>query len=140
MGIMIGDSLFAGDSIFLPDVGTARVDFPGGSARALYASIQRILHLGENVRVFSGHDYPPNRDPRCVSTVSEQSHSNKHVGAGSTLESFTTFREGRDATLGSPKLLHASLQVNLRGGRMPPQDEEGRRWIRLPLSGEAVGV
>lgn len=135
MGILIGDSLFAGDSIFLPDVGTARADFPGGNATHLYTSIQRILQLDADVRVFSGHDYPVGREKSCMSLISEQAGNNKHVGRGTVEADFRSMRETRDASLGTPRLLHASLQINLRGGRMPAPDAQGRRFILIPLSG-----
>jgi hypothetical protein len=137
-----------------PDVGTARVDFPGGDANALYNSIKSLFQLSEDFRIFSGkslfsgpqsfkyssssgHDYPANRDKSCYSTVADQLAHNKHVGGPeANLDAFVVMRSQRDAGLGAPKLLHPSLQVNLRGGRMPKPDELGRSWIRIPLSGE----
>ncbi|UOH83693.1 hypothetical protein LQV05_006427 [Cryptococcus neoformans] len=136
MGFLVGDCLFAGDSLFLPDVGTARADFPGGSAESLFNSGQLVMRLAGNSRVFSGHDYPVGREKSCMSLVSEQSRSNKHVGGGTTLEEFTKMRDERDAQLGTPRLFHAAMQINLRGGRMPLPDAEGRRFIRTPLSGK----
>lgn len=133
MGVLVGDAIFAGDSLFMPDVGTARVDFPGGSAKSLYASIQRVFALDPAVRVFCGHDYPPNREIMCMADVAEHTTSNKHVGGGASEAVFVKQREDRDATLGAPRLLHASLQVNLRGGRLPPADSEGRYFLKTPL-------
>lgn len=142
MGIMLGDCVFAGDSVFLPDVGTARADFPGGSAETLYASIQKLFDLSDgdssgSVRIFSGHDYPSGREKSCVSKLSDQMSLNKHVGGPkASLETFVKMRTERDAKLGAPKLLHPSLQVNLRGGRVPPPDKDGVRRLRIPLSGD----
>ncbi|KAL1409228.1 hypothetical protein Q8F55_006061 [Vanrija albida] len=133
MGILVGDALFAGDSLFMPDVGTARVDFPGGSAKALYESVQSVFSLDPDVRVFAGHDYPDGREVASMSTVAEQMARNKHVGAGATMDEFVRVREARDATLASPRLLHPSLQVNLRAGRLPPADEHGRQALKTPV-------
>lgn len=137
MAIAFGDAVFAGDSVFLPDVGTARTDFPGGSPESLYASIQKLFDRSGEVRIFSGHDYPSGREKSCVSKVSDQMALNKHVGGPkASLETFVKMRSERDAQLGAPKLLHPSLQVNLRGGRMPRADPDGQVRLKIPLAGD----
>lgn len=130
---VIGDAAFIHDTIFMPDSGTARADFPGGSARALWASIQDILALPDETRLFTGHDYEPKgRHARWESTVGEQKRSNTHL-VGMTQERFIALREARDATLPMPKLILPSLQVNLRGGRLPEPEDDGRRYLKIPL-------
>ncbi|KAH8917651.1 Metallo-hydrolase/oxidoreductase [Atractiella rhizophila] len=135
MGYVIGSKVFTGDSIFLPDVGSARADFPNGSAHALYKSMFTLLSLDPNTSLFVGHDYPPagTRGPTASSTVEEQKKENKHVKDGTTEEQFVKFREERDAQLAVPRLLHASMQVNIRGGRLPEKDGQGRRKFVIPL-------
>jgi len=133
VGYVVGKAVFTGDSIFLPDVGSARADFPGGNAKDLYDSIQRLLSLPENYELFVGHDYPEGREHNCVTTVGEQLKLNKHSKAGTTEAGFIKFREARDAVLGAPKLLHPSLQVNIRAGKFPPPDANGRILLKIPL-------
>jgi glyoxylase-like metal-dependent hydrolase (beta-lactamase superfamily II) len=120
----------------MPDFGTARADFPGGSAAALYASIQRILALPAETRVFVCHDYKaPGRDVFAwETTVGEQRERNVHVGGGTSAEDFVTMREARDRTLGMPKLIIPSIQVNMRGGQMPEPDDSGKRFFKVPIN------
>ena len=134
---LIGDAAFVGDTLFMPDFGTARADFPGGSAAALYASIQKLLALPGATRVFVGHDYKaPGRDVFAwETTIAEQRTRNVHVGAGASAADFVAMREARDRTLGAPKLMIPSLQVNMRAGRMPEPDEDGRTYLKLPVNG-----
>ena len=132
----IGDAVFTGDTLFMPDYGTARTDFPGGDARTLYRSIRRILALPDATRVFVGHDYLPAGRTRHAfeTTVAEQKAANIHIGGGVSEDSFVAMRETRDATLGVPALILPSLQVNIRAGALPPPDADGRRYLRLPLN------
>lgn len=132
----IGDAVFTGDTLFMPDYGTARTDFPGGDARTLYRSIQRLLSLPDETRVFVGHDYLPQgrTDYRFETTVAEQRAHNIHIGGGVSEDAFVAMREARDATLGAPQLILPSLQVNIRAGGLPPPDANGQRYLRLPLS------
>jgi len=117
----------------MPDSGTARADFPGGSARALWASIQAILALPDETRLFVGHDYEPGgRAAKWESTVAEQKRSNPHL-AGMTEDKFIALREARDRTLPMPKLILHALQVNIQGGRLPEPEANGRRYLRFPL-------
>jgi len=130
---VIGDAAFVHDTVFMPDSGTARADFPGASAKALWNSIERILALPDETRLFTGHDYEPGgRHPKWESTVAEQKRSNAHV-AGITKDRFIALREARDRTLPMPKLILHALQVNIRGGRLPEPDSKGRRYLRFPL-------
>jgi glyoxylase-like metal-dependent hydrolase (beta-lactamase superfamily II) len=130
----IGDAVFVGDSIFMPDGGTARCDFPGGDARVLYASIQRLYALPDDTRVFVCHDYGPGgREVRAQTTVGEQKRANIHVRADTPLSEFVELRTRRDATLALPALILPAVQVNIRGGRLPPADAQGRRFLSLPL-------
>ncbi len=132
---VIGDAAFVGDTLFMPDGGSARVDFPGGDAGVLYDSIQRVLALPEEMRLFMCHDYGPNgRDIRWETTVGEEKAHNIHVGAGATRESFIAFRTARDATLAMPKLIIPSLQVNMRAGEIPT-DASGRPMLKVPVNG-----
>ena len=132
---VIGDAAFVGDTVFAPDTGTGRTDFPGGDAQALHRSIQAIFALPDETRVFLCHDYPPGgRAPQAAFALAEQRRANVHVGASSTPESFVAMRTARDATLPAPKLLLPALQVNLRAGQLPPPDADGVRWLRLPLN------
>ncbi|KAG5342962.1 hypothetical protein C0989_005911 [Termitomyces sp. Mn162] len=127
VGYVLGDNVFTGDSIFLPDVGSARADFPGGNAKDLY---KRLLSLPQDYKLFVGHDYPPgDRHPLCMATVDEQRHMNKHGKTGTTEQEFIKFRQDRDATLGEPKLLHPSLKVNICGGKVPPPDKSGQTHV-----------
>lgn len=132
----IGDAVFTGDTLFMPDYGTARTDFPGGDARALYRSIQRLLALPDDTRIFVGHDYLPHgrADYRFETTVAEQRAHNIHIGGGVSEDAFVAMREARDATLGAPQLILPSLQVNIRAGDLPPPDANGHRYLRLPLN------
>ncbi|HCD82581.1 MAG TPA: TIGR01244 family phosphatase [Agrobacterium sp.] len=130
---VVGDAAFIHDTLFMPDSGTARADFPGGSARELWASIQNILALPDETRLFTGHDYQPGgRAPKWESTVSEQKRSNPHL-AGMTAEGFIQLREARDRTLPMPKLILHALQVNIRGGRLPEPEADGKRYLKFPL-------
>ena len=131
---VVGDAVFAHDTLMMPDSGTSRADFPGGDARALWRSIQRILDLAPDTRVFVGHDYAPEgREPRCESTVAEQLRANIHLADGPDEAAYVERREARDATLPLPKLMLAALQVNIRGGRLPEPDDEGRVFLRIPV-------
>ncbi|MBO9410154.1 MULTISPECIES: MBL fold metallo-hydrolase [unclassified Ruegeria] len=133
---VIGDAAFVGDTLFMPDFGTARCDFPGGSSEMLYASIQKILSLPDETRVFVGHDYKaPGRDEYAwETTVGEQKALNVHIGQGRPVEEFVEMRDARDATLGMPRLILPSLQVNMRAGQMPPADEKGDVFLKLPIN------
>jgi glyoxylase-like metal-dependent hydrolase (beta-lactamase superfamily II) len=136
MTYVIGDAAFVGDTLFMPDYGTARCDFPGGSARALYRSVQRILSLPDATRIFVCHDYkaPGRENFAWETTVAEEKKANVHV-TGKTEDEFVALREARDRTLGMPKLIIPSLQVNMRAGQMPPPEEDGRRYLKVPLNG-----
>jgi glyoxylase-like metal-dependent hydrolase (beta-lactamase superfamily II) len=130
----IGDAVFVGDSIFMPDGGTARCDFPGGDARLLFASIQRLYALPDDTRVFVCHDYGPGgREPRAQTTIGEQKNANIHVRADTPEGEFVQLRTKRDATLALPALILPAVQVNIRAGRLPPLREDGRRYLTLPL-------
>ncbi|HBV53714.1 MAG TPA: MBL fold metallo-hydrolase [Rhodobacteraceae bacterium] len=133
---LIGDAAFVGDTLFMPDFGTARCDFPGGSAQALYDSVHKILSLPEETRIFVGHDYKaPGRDEYAwETTVGEQKAKNIHVGAGKSRDEFVQMRETRDATLAMPKLIIPSLQVNMRAGQMPPADDQGNVYLKVPVN------
>ncbi len=132
---VIGDAAFIGDTMFAPETGTARCDFPGGDATRLYRSIQSILALPEDTRLFLCHDYPPaSRSAEAQTSIPAQRDKNIHVGNSATQESFVTLRTTRDATLPVPRLILPSLQVNIRAGRLPPPDEDGNRYFRLPLN------
>lgn len=133
---VIGDAAFVGDTLFMPDFGTARCDFPGGSAHDLYNSIQRILSLPDSTRIFVGHDYkaPGRNDFAWETTVGAQKTANVHIGAGAAEDDFVTLRETRDATLPMPKLIVPSLQVNMRAGHMPQADETGTVMLKLPIN------
>jgi len=133
---VIGDAAFVGDTLFMPDFGTARCDFPGGSSETLYNSIQKILSLPDETRVFVGHDYmAPGRDEYAwETTVGEQKALNVHIGEGRSIEEFTEMRDARDATLGMPRLILPSLQVNMRAGNMPEPDDQGDVFLKLPVN------
>ncbi|WP_169739538.1 MBL fold metallo-hydrolase [Thioclava pacifica] len=134
---VIGDAAFVGDTLFMPDFGTARCDFPGGSAETLYASIQKILTLPDETRIFVGHDYKaPGRDEYAWETsVAEEKARNIHIGGGKSEQEFVKMRTERDATLAMPKLIIPSLQVNMRAGQMPPKDEKGNTYLKVPVNG-----
>ena len=131
-----GDAAFVGDTLFMPDYGTARADFPGADAGTLYRSIQRIYDLPASTRVFLCHDYKaPGRDEFAwETTVAEQMDQNIHIHKGVTEQEFVEFRTQRDAELGMPKLILPSIQVNIRAGEMPPADDNGTVYLRLPLN------
>lgn len=131
----IGEAVFVGDTLFMPDYGTARADFPGGDARTLYRSIHRLLALPDATRLYLCHDYKaPGRDHFAwETTVGEEKTHNIHVGGGVDEASFVAMREARDSTLAAPVLLLPSLQVNIRAGRLPDPDRDGRRFLRIPL-------
>jgi glyoxylase-like metal-dependent hydrolase (beta-lactamase superfamily II) len=133
---VIGDAAFVGDTLFMPDGGSARADFPGGDARTLFHSIKRVLSLPSETRLFMCHDYGPNgRDIRWETTVAEQRMHNIHAKDGITEDEFVKMREARDKTLGMPKLIIPSLQVNMKAGELPPKDESGKRFLKVPLNG-----
>jgi len=133
---VIGDAAFVGDTLFMPDYGTARCDFPGGDARTLYRSIRRILALPPQTRLFVGHDYLPEgrEDFRWETTVAAEAADNIHVGGGRSEDDFVALREARDATLKVPSLILPSLQINIRAGALPPPEPSGQRFLKLPLN------
>ena len=133
---IIGDAAFVGDTLFMPDFGTARCDFPGGSSEKLFSSIQKILTLPDATRIFVGHDYkaPGREEYAWETTVGEQKAKNVHIGTGSSKEDFVKLRDERDATLGMPRLIVPSLQVNMRAGNMPEPDSEGDVFIKVPIN------
>ncbi|KAJ5794205.1 hypothetical protein N7457_000804 [Penicillium paradoxum] len=135
LGYMVGDNLFCGDSLFHVDIGTARCDFPGGDAKDLFQSGRRLLSLPDHVKIWTGHDYPSGERKTPVPWMSVQDHKrlNKHLNDGVSEEEFVTMRKGRDAQLAAPKLLHQSLQVNIRAGRLPSPTTSGYRLLHLPL-------
>ena len=132
----VGDAVFVGDTLFMPDYGTARTDFPGGDATQLYRSIQRILSLPRETRLFMCHDYKaPGRDDFAwETTVGDEADRNVHIGGGKSEEDFVAMRHSRDATLCAPKLLYPAIQVNIRGGRLPPAEPDGSRYLRIPVT------
>lgn len=131
---VIGDAAFVHDTLFMPDSGTARADFPGGSAARLYRSIMQILSLPDQTRVFVGHDYQPGgRQPMWESTVAEQKASNIHMSSCPSEAEFVTVREARDRTLVMPKLILHALQVNMNGGRLPEREANGKRYLKFPV-------
>ena len=133
---VIGDAAFVGDTLFMPDYGTARCDFPGGDARTLYQSIQKVLALPDTTRLFLCHDYKaPGRDEYChATTVAEQRAHNVHVHEGIGEEEFVRMRTERDATLAMPRLILPSVQVNMRAGHMPPAEEDGQVYLKVPIN------
>ncbi|KTE23799.1 MULTISPECIES: MBL fold metallo-hydrolase [unclassified Sphingopyxis] len=135
MAWIIGDALFTGDTLFMPDYGTARADFPGGDARTLYRSIRRLLSLPGETRVFLCHDYKaPGRDNHAwETTIAAERTANVHVHDGVSEDVFVAMREARDRTLAMPKLILPSVQVNMRGGRLPEPESNGTRYLKLPL-------
>ena len=132
---LIGDALFTGDSLFMPDGGTARCDFPGGDAGTLYRSIQRLYALPGDTRVFVCHDYGPGgREVRCQTTIDEQKRGNIHVRDGVDEASYVAMRNARDATLAMPTLILPAVQVNIRAGALPPPEANGVRYLKLPIN------
>ena len=133
---VIGNAAFVGDTLFMPDGGSARADFPGGDARTLYRSVRRVLELPAQMRLFMCHDYGPNgRDIQWETTVAEERAHNVHVRDGVSEDEFVLMREKRDALLPMPKLIIPSLQVNMRAGRMPPADKDGKTYLKVPVNG-----
>jgi glyoxylase-like metal-dependent hydrolase (beta-lactamase superfamily II) len=132
---VIGDAAFVGDTLFMPDGGSARADFPGGDARTLYRSIKRVLSLPNETRLFMCHDYGPNgRNIKWETTVAEQREHNIHAKDGITEDQFVEMREARDKTLDMPKLIIPSLQVNMKAGELPKPDATGKRFLKVPLN------
>lgn len=138
---VVGDAAFVGDTLFAPDTGTARADFPGGDAATLYGSIQRLFELPGDTRVFLCHDYPPDgREPSAVTTIAAQRERNVHLAGGVGEAAFVRMREARDAGLAAPKLILPSLQVNIRAGGLPEPEANGVRYLRLPLNHVGSGA
>ena len=134
---VIGDAAFVGDTLFMPDYGTARTDFPGGDAATLFASIRKLLALPGETRVFVGHDYLPGHGRHIFAwetTITAERAENIHVHDGVDEATFVAMRQTRDATLGAPALILPSLQVNIRAGALPPMDADGRRYLKTPLN------
>ncbi|EAQ31714.1 MBL fold metallo-hydrolase [Idiomarina baltica] len=133
---VIGDAAFVGDTLFMPDYGTARCDFPGGDARTLYRSIQKVFALPDQTRLFMCHDYKaPDRDEYAFeTTVAEEKQNNVHVGGGTTEDEFVKMRTERDATLNMPRLILPSVQINMRAGHLPQPENNGQRYLKLPLN------
>jgi glyoxylase-like metal-dependent hydrolase (beta-lactamase superfamily II) len=132
---VIGDAAFVHDTLFMPDSGTARADFPGGSAEKLWHSIQQILALPDQTRIFTGHDYQPGgREPKWESTVAEQKAANIHMSRCHSKDAFVAVREARDKTLPMPKLILHALQINTNAGRLPKPESNGRRYLKIPLN------
>ena len=136
MTYVIGDAAFVGDTLFMPDFGTARCDFPGGSSENLFSSIQKILSLPDATRIFVGHDYKaPGREHYAwETTVGEQKKKNIHIKSGKSKEDFVKLRDERDAKLAMPKLIVPSLQINMRAGNMPEPDEQGDVFLKVPIN------
>ena len=132
---VIGNSIFVGDTLFMPDLGSARADFPGGDARELYRSIQKILSYPDETELFICHDYPPStREVTCSTTVGEQKKKNIHVKTSISEDEFVKIRENRDKTLNMPKLIIPSIQVNMRAGNLPPPEDNGNVYIKVPIN------
>jgi glyoxylase-like metal-dependent hydrolase (beta-lactamase superfamily II) len=130
-----GDAVFVGDTLFMPDVGTARCDFPGGDAKTLYASTRKLLSLPPQTRLFMCHDYPPNGRPVAFeSSVADQRAGNIHVHDGISQEQFVQMRTARDATLEMPVLILPAVQINIRAGQMPPKEANGTAYVKIPLN------
>ena len=141
MAYVVDGAVFVGDTLFMPDVGSARADFPGGDAHALYRSMRRILALPPGTRVFVCHDYPPaDREPRWQTTVAEQRAHNIHIRDGIGEDEFVAMRTARDATLDVPTLILPSIQVNVRAGRLPPAERDGVSYLKIPLNVLAGGA
>lgn len=136
MAYLIGDALFVGDTIFMPDVGTARCDFPGGDAATLYRSVQKLYQLPDATRVFVCHDYLPasRSEVRWESSIAEQKATNIHLAAATSEAEFVALRQARDATLEMPVLILPSIQINVRAGAMPPAASNGKRYLQIPLN------
>ena len=136
MTYVIEDAAFVGDTLFMPDFGTARCDFPGGSSEKLFSSIQKILALPDSTRIFVGHDYkaPGRENYAWETTVGEQRNKNIHIKVGKSKDEFVKLRDERDATLSMPKLIVPSLQINMRAGNMPKPDEQGDVFIKVPIN------
>jgi glyoxylase-like metal-dependent hydrolase (beta-lactamase superfamily II) len=135
MAYRVGGAVFVGDTLFMPDVGSARADFPGGDAHTLYRSMRRLLDLPPETRMFVCHDYPPaGREPRWETTVAEQRAHNIHVRDGIGEAEFVAMRRARDATLEVPTLILPAIQVNVRAGQLPPADDNGVAYLRIPLN------
>lgn len=131
---VVGDAAFVGDTLFAPDVGSARCDFPGGDAATLYESVHKLYALGDATRLFLCHDYPPaGREPLCQATVAAQRAGNIHLNDAVDRAAFVALRTARDATLAMPRLILPSIQVNIRAGRMPPPEDNGAAYLKLPL-------
>ena len=135
MAYRIGDAVFVGDTLFMPDVGTARCDFPGGDARTLYRSVRRLLGLPGGTRLFMCHDYPPRgRAPQWETSVAEQRAGNIHIHDGVSEDEFVAMRTARDRTLDMPALILPAIQVNVRAGELPPPEADGRSYLKIPLN------
>ena len=135
MAYRIGDAVFVGDTLFMPDVGTARCDFPGGNAHTLYRSVRKLLSLPPETRLFMCHDYPPNgRAVRFESTVAEQRAENIHVNDRISEDEFVAMRTKRDATLDMPVLILPAVQINIRAGHMPPSEANGVAYLKIPVN------
>ena len=135
LGYRIGGNVFIGDTLFAPDIGTARCDFPGGSVEKLYESVQRLYALPNDTRLWLCHDYPPaGRERRASISVGESKRDNRMLSADTTRDAFNAARRARDATLPAPRLLYPSLQVNIRGGRLPDAEVDGQRYLRTPIT------
>jgi glyoxylase-like metal-dependent hydrolase (beta-lactamase superfamily II) len=131
----VGDAVFVGDTLFMPDVGTARCDFPGGDAKTLYASVRKLLSLPPETRLFMCHDYPPNNRPVAFeTTVAEQRAKNIHVHDGISEAQFVEMRTKRDATLEMPVLILPAVQINIRAGELPPKEPNGIAYAKIPLN------
>ena len=131
---LFADAAFVGDTMFMPDFGTGRCDFPGGDARLLYQSIQKIYQLPDETRVFLCHDYPPaSREETCMTTILDEKQHNIHINASSNIDEFVRMREARDAQLAMPALILPSIQVNIRAGEMPEREDNGISYLKLPL-------
>jgi len=136
MTYLIGDSAFVGDTLFMPDGGTARADFPGGDARTLYQSIKKVLSIAPETKLYMCHDYPPNeRELEYMTTVAEQNAFNIHIREGITENEFVDMRQARDETLGMPRLILPALQVNMRAGHFPEPEKNDTSYLKVPISG-----
>ena len=133
---VIGDAAFVGDTLFMPDFGTARCDFPGGDAATLYQSIQKIFALPDDTRLYMCHDYkaPGREEYQWITTVAEQKNSNVHIHKGVTQSEFCSMRNAKDATLAMPRLIWPSVQINMRAGHLPPEESNGVRYIKTPIN------
>jgi len=134
LAYQVEDAVFVGDTLFMPDLGSARADFPGGDAGQLYRSMQRLLALPPETRLFVCHDYPAGREARWQTTVAAQRAANIHMRDGVGEAEFVTMRRARDATLGAPALMLPALQVNIRAGQLPPAEANGVAYLRIPLN------